>query len=99
MLGSGACDVSMAGVHRVASLAALGAGNSRVMALYSQTAISMNSCSRFNRRIQLMLFYRLLQQAVEFVPVTYGDVVSKNTVEPIGYHCWMKSQYQQGCWS
>ncbi|MFN7041944.1 MAG: IS1595 family transposase, partial [Acidovorax temperans] len=28
-----------------------------------------------------MLFYRLLQQAVVTPPVTYGDVVSKNTGE------------------
>ncbi|MBY0412419.1 MAG: IS1595 family transposase, partial [Burkholderiaceae bacterium] len=39
---------------------------------------------RFNRRTSSsrgMLFYRLLQQAVVTPPVTYGDVVSKNTGE------------------
>ncbi|MFN7042519.1 MAG: IS1595 family transposase, partial [Acidovorax temperans] len=39
---------------------------------------------RFNRRTSNsrgMLFYRLLQQAVVTPPVTYGDVVSKNTGE------------------
>ena len=39
---------------------------------------------RFNRRISNsrgMLFYRLLQQAVVTPPVTYADVVSKNTGE------------------
>ncbi len=37
---------------------------------------------RFNRRTSsspVMLFYRLLQQAVVTPPVAYGDVVSKNT--------------------
>ena len=37
---------------------------------------------RFNRRTSSsrgMLFYRLLQQAVVTPPVTYADVVNKNT--------------------
>ena len=39
---------------------------------------------RFNRRTSSsrgMLFYRLLQQSGGYPPVTYGDVVSKNTGE------------------
>lgn len=71
MLGSGVpAHVSMAGVHRVASL--------------DLDAYLDEFVFRFNRRTSNsrgMLFYRLLQQAVVTPPVTYSDVVGYKTAD------------------
>jgi transposase-like protein len=87
MLGSGVpAHVSMAGVHRVASLVqrwALGTHHGSVQPDHLDAYLD-EFVFRFNRRTSSsrgMLFYRLLQQAVVTPPVTYGDVVSKNTGE------------------
>lgn len=85
MLGSGVpAHVSMAGVHRVASLVqrwVLGTHHGSVQPDHLDAYLD-EFVFRFNRRTSSsrgMLFYRLLQQAVVTPPVTYGDVVSKNT--------------------
>lgn len=83
MLGSDSpAHVSMAGVHRVASLI------KRWMMGTHHGAIQPNQIGsyldefvfRFNRRTSRsrgLLFYRLMQQAVVTNPVTYQDVISK----------------------
>ncbi|MEY4268201.1 MAG: hypothetical protein RIS90_2736 [Pseudomonadota bacterium] len=84
MLGSDVpAHVSMAGVHRVASLVKrwiLGTHHGSVQPEHLDAYLD-EFVFRFNRRTSSsrgMLFYRLLQQAVVTAPVTYGDVVSKN---------------------
>ncbi len=75
--------VSMAGVHRVASLVKrwiLGTHHGSVQPEHLDAYLD-EFVFRFNRRTSSsrgMLFYRLLQQAVVTGPVTYDDVVSKN---------------------
>ncbi|MDO8317519.1 MAG: IS1595 family transposase [Flavobacterium sp.] len=83
MLGSDVpAHVSMAGVHRVASLVKrwiLGTHHGSVQPEHLDAYLN-EFVFRFNRRTSSsrgMLFYRLLQQAVVTAPVTYGDVVSK----------------------
>ena len=85
MLGSGVpAHVSMAGVHRVASLVqrwVLGTHHGSVQPDHLDAYLD-EFVFRFNRRTSSsrgMLFYRLLQQAVVTPPVTYADVVNKNT--------------------
>ena len=87
MLGSGVpAHVSMAGVHRVASLVqrwVLGTHHGSVQPEHLDAYLD-EFVFRFNRRTSNsrgMLFYRLLQQAVVTPPVTYADVVSKKTDE------------------
>lgn len=82
MLGSETpAHVSMAGVHRVASLV------KRWMMGTHHGAVQPNQIAsyldefvfRFNRRTSRsrgMLFYRLMQQAVVTTPITYRDVVT-----------------------
>lgn len=84
MLGSAVpAHVSMAGVHRVASLVKrwiLGTHHGSVQPEHLDAYLD-EFVFRFNRRTSSsrgMLFYRLLQQAVVTAPVTYGDVVSKS---------------------
>lgn len=84
MLGSDVpAHVSMAGVHRVASLVKrwiLGTHHGSVQPEHLDAYLD-EFVFRFNRRTSRsrgMLFYRLLQQAVATAPVTYGDVVSKS---------------------
>lgn len=84
ILGSDApAHVSMAGVHRVASLVKrwiLGTHHGSVQPEHLDAYLD-EFVFRFNRRTSSsrgMLFYRLLQQAVVTGPVTYDDVVSKN---------------------
>lgn len=84
MLGSDVpAHVSMAGVHRVASLVKrwiLGTHHGSVQPEHLDAYLD-EFVFRFNRRTSSsrgMLFYRLLQRAVVTAPVTYGDVVSKN---------------------
>ena len=75
--------ISMAGVHRVASLVqrwVLGTHHGSVQPEHLDAYLD-EFVFRFNRRTSSsrgMLFYRLLQQAVVTPPVSYGDVVSKN---------------------
>jgi transposase-like protein len=83
MLGSDVpAHVSMAGVHRVASLVKrwiLGTHHGSVQPEHLDAYLD-EFVFRFNRRTSGssgMLFYRLLQQAVVTPPVTYGDVVRK----------------------
>lgn len=85
MLGSDvAAHVSMPSVHRVAALLKrwiLGSHDVEVQPAHLDAYLDEFLC-RFNRRSSNsrgMLFYRLLQQAVVTSPVTYGDVVKKNT--------------------
>ena len=74
----------MAGVHRVASLVqrwVLGTHHGSVQPAHLDAYLD-EFVFRFNRRTSSsrgMLFYRLLQQAVVTPPVTYADVVNKNT--------------------
>ena len=74
--------VSMAGVHRVASLIKrwiLGTHHGSVQPEHLDAYLD-EFVFRFNRRTSAsrgMLFYRLLQQAVVTEPVTYDDVVRK----------------------
>ncbi|MDQ2733704.1 MAG: IS1595 family transposase [Pseudomonadota bacterium] len=74
--------VSMAGVHRVASLIKrwiLGTHHGAVEPEHLDAYLD-EFVFRFNRRTSAsrgMLFYRLLQQAVVTEPVTYEDVVRK----------------------
>ncbi len=74
--------VSMAGVHRVASLIKrwiLGTHHGSVQPEHLDAYLN-EFVFRFNRRTSAscgMLFYRLLQQAVITEPVTYADVVRK----------------------
>lgn len=84
MLGSEVpAHVSMAGVHRVASLVKrwiLGTHHGSVQPEHLDAYLD-EFVFRFNRRSSNsrgMLFYRLLQQAVVTAPVTYADVVSKS---------------------
>ena len=81
MLGSDTpAHVSMAGVHRVASLVKrwmLGTHHGSVQPGHLDAYLD-EFVFRFNRRTsgsRGMLFYRLLQQAVVTDPVTYNDVV------------------------
>ena len=81
MLGSESpAHVSMAGVHRVASLIKrwiLGTHHGSVQPEHLDAYLD-EFVFRFNRRTsgsRGMLFYRLLQQAVVTDPVTYDDVV------------------------
>jgi transposase-like protein len=81
MLGSDVpAHVSMAGVHRVASLVKrwiLGTHHGSVQPEHLDAYLD-EFVFRFNRRTsgsRGMLFYRLLQQAVVTDPVTYDDVV------------------------
>jgi transposase-like protein len=81
MLGSEIpAHVSMAGVHRVASLIkrwVLGTHHGSVQPEHLDAYLD-EFVFRFNRRTSAsrgMLFYRLLQQAVITEPVTYDDVV------------------------
>jgi len=81
MLGSDVpAHVSMAGVHRVASLVKrwiLGTHHGSVQPAHLDAYLD-EFVFRFNRRTsgsRGMLFYRLLQQAVITDPVTYDDVV------------------------
>jgi transposase-like protein len=81
MLGSEVpAHVSMAGVHRVASLVKrwiLGTHHGSVQPAHLDAYLD-EFVFRFNRRASAsrgMLFYRLLQQAVVTDPVTYEDVV------------------------
>ena len=81
MLGSDtAAHVSMAGVHRVASLVKrwmLGTHHGSVQPGHLDAYLD-EFVFRFNRRTsgsRGMLFYRLLQQAAVTDPVTYNDVV------------------------
>ena len=83
MLGSEVpAHVSMAGVHRVASLIKrwiLGTHHGSVQPEHLDAYLD-EFVFRFNRRTSAsrgMLFYRLLQQAVITEPVTYDDVVRK----------------------
>jgi transposase-like protein len=83
MLGSQvAAHVSMAGVHRVASLVQrwiLGTHHGSVQPEHLDAYLD-EFVFRFNRRTSNsrgLLFYRLLQQAVVTAPVTYQDVVQK----------------------
>lgn len=83
MLGSVVpAHVSMAGVHRVASLVQrwiLGTHHGSVQPEHLDAYLD-EFVFRFNRRTSSsrgMLFYRLLQQAVLTAPVTYQDVVQK----------------------
>jgi len=83
MLGSDVpAHVSMAGVHRVASLVQrwiLGTHHGSVQPEHLDAYLD-EFVFRFNRRTSNsrgMLFYRLLQQAVVTAPVTYADVVQK----------------------
>ncbi len=83
MLGSDVpAHVSMAGVHRVASLIKrwiLGTHHGSVQPEHLDAYLN-EFVFRFNRRTSAsrgMLFYRLLQQAVVTEPVTYEDVVRK----------------------
>ena len=83
MLGSDVpAHVSMAGVHRVASLIKrwmLGTHHGSVQPEHLDAYLD-EFVFRFNRRTSAsrgMLFYRLLQQAVVTEPVTYEDVVRK----------------------
>lgn len=85
MLGSGVpAHVSMAGVHRVASLVqrwVLGTHHGSVQPEHLDAYLD-EFVFRFNRRTSNsrgMLFYRLLQQAVVTPPVTYADVVTHKT--------------------
>ena len=83
MLGSHVpAHVSMAGVHRVASLVQrwiLGTHHGSVqpehLDAYLDEFVFRFNCRTSNSRG--MLFYRLLQQAVVTAPVTYQDVVRK----------------------
>jgi transposase-like protein len=84
MLGSEVpAHVSMAGVHRVASLVQrwiLGTHHGSVQPVHLDAYLD-EFVFRFNRRTSSsrgMLFYRLLQQAVVTAPVTYEHVVRKN---------------------
>ena len=84
MLGSDVpAHVSMAGVHRVASLVQrwiLGTHHGSVQPVHLDAYLD-EFVFRFNRRTSSsrgMLFYRLLQQAVITAPVTYEHVVRKN---------------------
>ena len=84
MLGSGVpAHVSMAGVHRVASLVqrwVLGTHHGSVQPEHLDAYLD-EFVFRFNRRTSNsrgMLFYRLLQQAVATPPVTYADVVGQD---------------------
>ena len=81
MLGSDVpAHVSMAGVHRVASLVKrwiLGTHHGSVQPAHLDAYLD-EFVFRFNRRtsnLRGMLFYRLLQQAVVTEPVTYNNVV------------------------
>jgi len=81
MLGSDVpAHVSMAGVHRVASLIKrwiLGTHHGSVQPAHLDAYLD-EFVFRFNRRTSSsrgMLFYRLLQQAVVTDPVTYDNVV------------------------
>ena len=83
MLGSTVpAHVSMAGVHRVASLVQrwiLGTHHGAVQPEHLDAYLD-EFVFRFNRRMSRsrgMLFYRLLQQAVLTAPVTYQNVVQK----------------------
>lgn len=83
MLGSDTpAHVSMAGVHRVASLVKrwmLGTHHGSVQPEHLDAYLD-EFVFRFNRRTSNsrgLLFYRLLQQAVVTEPVTYNDVVRK----------------------
>ncbi len=83
MLGSDLpAHVSMAGVHRVASLLKrwiLGTHHGSVQPAHLDTCLD-EFTFRFNRRTSRsrgMLFYRLLQQAVATDPVTYADVITQ----------------------
>lgn len=83
MLGSDVpAHVSMAGVHRVASLIKrwiLGTHHGSIQPEHLDAYLD-EFVFRFNRRTSSsrgMLFYRLLQQAVVTAPVTYEDVVRK----------------------
>ena len=85
MLGSDVpAHVSMAGVHRVASLIKrwiLGTHHGSVQPEHLDAYLN-EFVFRFNRRTSTsrgMLFYRLLQQAVVTEPVTYEDVVQKKS--------------------
>ncbi|MDF3835701.1 IS1595 family transposase [Cupriavidus basilensis] len=75
--------VSMAGVHRVASLVKrwiLGTHHGSVQPEHLDAYLG-EFVFRFNRRTsgsRGMLFYRLLQQAVVTAPVTYADVIQAN---------------------
>ncbi|MDP3828515.1 MAG: transposase, partial [Polaromonas sp.] len=80
MLGSDVpAHVSMAGVHRVASLVKrwiLGTHHGSVQPEHLDAYLD-EFVFRFNRRTsgsRGMLFYRLLQQAVVTKPVTYRDI-------------------------
>lgn len=82
MLGSDIpAHVSMAGVHRVASLVKrwiLGTHHGSVQPAHLDAYLD-EFVFRFNRRTSAsrgLLFYRLLQQAVLTGPVTYDDVVA-----------------------
>lgn len=86
MLGSEvAAHVSMAGVHRVASLIerwVLGTHHGSVQPEHLDAYLD-EFVFRFNGRTSTsrgMLFYRLLQQAVITEPVTYEDVVRKTSI-------------------
>lgn len=81
MLGSDVpAHVSMAGVHRVASLIKrwiLGTHHGSVQPEHLDAYLD-EFVFRFNRRTSSsrgMLFYRLMQQAVATDPVTYADIV------------------------
>ena len=81
MLGSDVpAHVSMAGVHRVASLVKrwiLGTHHGSIQPAHLDAYLD-EFVFRFNRRTSAsrgMLFYRLLQQAVVTDPVTYDNVV------------------------
>jgi len=83
MLGSDVpAHVSMATVHRVASLVQrliLGTHHGSVQPEHLDAYLD-EFVFRFNRRTSNspgMLFYRLLQQAVATAPVTCADVVQK----------------------
>lgn len=75
--------VSMAGVHRVASLLKrwiLGTHHGSIQPAHLDAYLD-EFVFRFNRRASAsrgMLFYRLLQQAVVTNPVTYQDIVYPN---------------------
>ena len=90
-------DVSMAGVHRVASLVKrwiLGTHHGSVQPGHLDAYLD-EFVFRFNRRTSSsrgMLFYRLLQQAVGTDPVTYEDVVGAPHPQNKRRYSWMDIQ-------
>ena len=105
MLGSGVpAHVSMAGVHRVASLVqrwVLGTHHGSVQPDHLDAYLD-EFVFRFNGHIQLTRDVVLPLAAASggyAASDVWGCREQEHRGEAIGYHCWMKSQYQWGCWS